>query len=99
MANLLTSSAMISTQIQALFLEAFERSPNFKKTLRDDIKAVKDRDPAVKSYTDVILYFKGTLTTVEELCCSVDSYVVIACLFVCRCIIESCEQGVIFFMY
>jgi len=51
--------AMISTQIQALFLEAFEDSDLFRLSLRLDILAVMVRDPAVKSYTDVILYFKG----------------------------------------
>eukprot|EP01034_Spumella_vulgaris_P031364 gene31364-38741_t len=59
MSNLLASPAMVSTQIQALFLEAFEKSPSFMQSVRQDIQAVKDRDPAVKSYTDVILYFKG----------------------------------------
>mmetsp|Transcript_11629 Transcript_11629/g.26107 ORF Transcript_11629/g.26107 Transcript_11629/m.26107 type:complete len:364 (-) Transcript_11629:1554-2645(-) len=59
MANLLNSPAMISTQIQALFLEAFEGSDEFRQSLRLDILAVMIRDPAIKSYTDVILYFKG----------------------------------------
>lgn len=59
MANLLNSPAMISTQIQALFLEAFENSEELRRALRLDILAVMVRDPAVKSYTDVLLYFKG----------------------------------------
>ena len=59
MANLLTSPAMISTQIQALFLEAFENSPEFRESIRLDLMAVMVRDPAVKSFTDVLLYFKG----------------------------------------
>jgi len=59
MANLLNSPAMISTQIQALFLEAFEDSDEFRQSLRLDILAVMTRDPAIKSYTDVLLYFKG----------------------------------------
>lgn len=59
MANLLNSPAMISTQIQALFLEAFENSEELRRSLRLDILAVMVRDPAVKSYTDVLLYFKG----------------------------------------
>jgi serine O-acetyltransferase len=50
---------MIATQIQALLLEVFEKDTNFKYSLRQDILAVLDRDPAVKSSTDVILYFKG----------------------------------------
>jgi hypothetical protein len=59
MANLLNSPAMISTQLQALFLEAFENSPEFRESLRQDLMAVMVRDPAVKSFTDVLLYFKG----------------------------------------
>jgi serine O-acetyltransferase len=59
MANLLSSPAMISTQIQAIFLEALDKSPSFRLSLRLDIMAVMARDPAVKSYPDVLLYFKG----------------------------------------
>jgi len=58
-ANLLSSPAMISTQIQALILDAFEDNPQFKVSLRMDILAVMDRDPAVRTSPDVILYFKG----------------------------------------
>ena len=50
---------MISTQLQALFMEALENSQEFRESLRMDIMAVLTRDPAVKSYTDVLLYFKG----------------------------------------
>jgi serine O-acetyltransferase len=50
---------MISTQIQALFLEALEQCPNFHKSLRLDILAVTVRDPAFNSYPDVLLHFKG----------------------------------------
>ena len=59
MANLLSSPAMISTQIQAIFLEALDKSDGFRVSLRLDILAVMVRDPAVKSYPDVLLYFKG----------------------------------------
>lgn len=59
MANLLSSPAMISTQIQSLFIEALEKSETFRHSLRCDILAVMNRDPAVKAYTDVLLYFKG----------------------------------------
>jgi serine O-acetyltransferase len=58
-ANQLQSPAMISTQIQALLLEVFEKDKSIKVSLRQDIVAVMDRDPAVKSSTDVLLYFKG----------------------------------------
>lgn len=59
MANQLSSSAMVSTQVQALFLEAFESVPMLRRSLRMDILAVMDRDPAVRMSPDVLLYFKG----------------------------------------
>jgi hypothetical protein len=58
-ANLISSPAMISTQIQALILEFIDECPDFKTSLRMDILAVMDRDPAVRTSPDVILYFKG----------------------------------------
>lgn len=59
LSNLLASPAMISTQLQALFLETFRDYHFFKDSLRFDIVAVVQRDPAVRAYTDVLLYFKG----------------------------------------
>jgi len=59
LANLLSSPAMLSTQVQALFLAATEKSPSFRTSLRMDIRAVMERDPAVKTSPDVLLYFKG----------------------------------------
>lgn len=58
-ANLLSSPAMGSTQIQALFLEMMNKDYSFRTSLRMDIRAVLDRDPAVKTSPDVLLYFKG----------------------------------------
>ena len=58
-ANQLASPAMIATQIQALMLEIYEKDDFLKDALRKDIIAVVDRDPATKSFTDVILYLKG----------------------------------------
>lgn len=59
MSNLLSSPTMMSTQIQSLFLEAFASSESFRRSVRIDIQAVATRDPAVKSLTDIPLYFKG----------------------------------------
>jgi serine O-acetyltransferase len=59
LANQLSSPAMISTQIQALILETFERDYSLQESVRKDIIAVINRDPAVRSSTDVLLYFKG----------------------------------------
>lgn len=59
LANRLSSPAMISTQIQSLVLEALENSPDFRQSLRADMMAVRDRDPACNFLPDVFLYFKG----------------------------------------
>lgn len=59
LANRLSSPAMISTQIQSLILEALDNSPEFRKSLRADMMAVRDRDPACNFLPDVFLYFKG----------------------------------------
>lgn len=59
LANRLSSPAMISTQLQALILEALENSPEFRKSLRADVMAVRDRDPACTCLPDAFLYFKG----------------------------------------
>lgn len=59
LANRLSSPAMISTQIQSLILEALDSSPDFRRSLRADMMAVRDRDPACNFLPDVFLYFKG----------------------------------------
>jgi serine O-acetyltransferase len=59
LANLLSSASMINTQIQALILEYTKADATFSDSIRKDILAVVNRDPAVKAYTDVLLYFKG----------------------------------------
>lgn len=59
LANRLSSPAMISTQIQSLILEALRGSLDFRKSLRADVMAVRDRDPACTCLPDVFLYFKG----------------------------------------
>jgi serine O-acetyltransferase len=59
LANRLSSPAMISTQIQSLILEALDADPSIGRSLRADIMAVRDRDPACTCLPDVFLYFKG----------------------------------------
>ena len=59
LANKLNSPAMISTQIQSLILEALSAAPSIGRSLRADIMAVRDRDPACTCLPDVFLYFKG----------------------------------------
>ena len=59
LANRLASPSMISTQIMSLILEALDESPTFRKYLRADLIAVRDRDPACTCLPDVFLHFKG----------------------------------------
>lgn len=59
LANRLASPSMISTQVMNLCLEALKNSPEFRRSLRDDIMAVRERDPACTCLPDVLLYFKG----------------------------------------
>lgn len=60
LANRLASTAMmISTQLQSIILDTLRSSPVFRRSLRADIMAVRDRDPACNYLPDVFLYFKG----------------------------------------
>ncbi|KAG5189120.1 trimeric LpxA-like protein [Tribonema minus] len=59
MANKLAGPSMIGTQLQALFLEYLRASPQSRRSVRRDIAAVRERDPACTSYHDALLYFKG----------------------------------------
>jgi serine acetyltransferase len=44
---------------QALFLDFLRASPDGRRSVRRDIVAVRERDPACTSYHDALLYFKG----------------------------------------
>mmetsp|Transcript_6283 Transcript_6283/g.8215 ORF Transcript_6283/g.8215 Transcript_6283/m.8215 type:complete len:375 (+) Transcript_6283:131-1255(+) len=59
MANKLASPSIISTDLYKIFMEALEADESFRRALREDIRAVRERDPACTSATDALLYFKG----------------------------------------
>ena len=60
LANRLQSPAMmISTQLQSLIFDSLQSCPIFRRSVRADIMAVRDRDPACQYLPDVFLYFKG----------------------------------------
>ena len=61
LANRLSSPMLISTQLQSFILSALEASPEFRRAVRADMLAVRDRDPACTCLPDVFLYFKGAL--------------------------------------
>jgi serine O-acetyltransferase len=50
---------ILNDDISVSVHKAFEKSPEFQMSLRQDILAVMDRDPAVRTSPDVLLYFKG----------------------------------------
>lgn len=59
LANRLTSPSMDSIQIMNIILDALVCSPTFRRDLRADILAVRERDPACTCLPDVFLHFKG----------------------------------------
>jgi serine O-acetyltransferase len=59
LANRLQSPGMIATQLQSVIIDALLHSPTFRRNLRADMLAVRDRDPACTCLPDVFLYFKG----------------------------------------
>ena len=60
LANRLASPAMmISTQLQSILLDTLYRDAHARRSLRADMMAVRDRDPACNCLPDVFLYFKG----------------------------------------
>jgi serine O-acetyltransferase len=59
LANRLQSPGMIATQLQSVISDALLHSPTFRRNLRADMLAVRDRDPACTCLPDVFLYFKG----------------------------------------
>jgi serine O-acetyltransferase len=57
--RLSTPGSLISTQLQSLILQALQESSDFRRKVRADLLAVRDRDPACMSLPHVFLYFKG----------------------------------------
>ncbi|MGB0833575.1 MAG: serine O-acetyltransferase [Psychrobium sp.] len=63
MSNILASKLydtyMPACELERLFNDAFEQMPCLVDNSIYDIKAVRERDPAIETYPDVILYLKG----------------------------------------
>lgn len=59
LANKLASSAMPSTMLMRLLQDGMASNPNFCNTVRMDLLAVMERDPACTAFIDAMLYFKG----------------------------------------
>ncbi|CAL5344357.1 unnamed protein product [Camellia sinensis] len=61
LAQKLSNSILATNTIYKLFLSVLEEDCNIQIAIRDDLKAVKDRDPACISYVHCFLNFKGFL--------------------------------------
>uniref|UniRef100_A0A7I4FUP5 serine O-acetyltransferase n=1 Tax=Physcomitrium patens TaxID=3218 RepID=A0A7I4FUP5_PHYPA len=60
--NKLSSSTLLSTQLFNLLHDTFMEDADIRRAIRDDIEAVKERDPACVSYIHCLLNFKGFLS-------------------------------------
>lgn len=59
--NKLASSTLLTTQLFNLIIDTFMEDGDIRRAVRDDIMAVKERDPACVSYSHCLLNFKGFL--------------------------------------
>jgi serine O-acetyltransferase len=59
LANMLDSTAVPAMTIREVFLEALTSDPEISYSMREDIKAYYERDPACDKYTMPFMYFKG----------------------------------------
>lgn len=61
LAEKLSDSEFKALHIREVFLDVFAQNPGIIQCASDDLRAVRDRDPASKSCLQVFLYFKGFL--------------------------------------
>lgn len=59
LATKLKDEILPSITLRDLFLEIFESDEALRETVRIDLKAVRDRDPAANGYLSPFLFFKG----------------------------------------
>lgn len=59
LAGKLATTALPSMLIHEIINEALQGNPAIGKAIRDDLQAVRDRDPASRGYLVPFLYFKG----------------------------------------
>lgn len=55
----LESPVLPAMLVRELFSDAMDADPEIGKSMRADIRAVRERDPAAKTYSEPFLYFKG----------------------------------------
>ena len=59
MAGKLECSVLPAMMVRELIADAVEASPGIGQSMRADIRAIRDRDPAAKRFSEPFLYFKG----------------------------------------
>lgn len=55
----LGSSTLPDTSVRDLIDEAYREDPTIADSIREDISAVCDRDPACQGFSSILLYYKG----------------------------------------
>jgi len=59
LAGKLACSGLPAMLVRELIADAVEASPGIGQSMRADIRAIRDRDPAAKRFSEPFLYFKG----------------------------------------
>jgi len=59
LAGKLECSVLPAMLLRELIADAVEASPGIGQSMRADIRAIRDRDPAAKRFSEPFLYFKG----------------------------------------
>ena len=59
LAGKLACSVLPAMLVRELIADAVEASPGIGQSMRADIRAIRDRDPAAKRFSEPFLYFKG----------------------------------------
>ena len=60
--NKLSSTTLLSTELFSLLTDTFMEDAGIRRAIREDIKAVRERDPACVSYSHCLLNYKGFLS-------------------------------------
>ncbi|XP_009350723.2 serine acetyltransferase 2-like isoform X2 [Pyrus x bretschneideri] len=59
LANRLQNPTLLATQLMDIFYDVMLRDEDIQRSIRLDVQAFKDRDPACLSYCSALLYLKG----------------------------------------
>lgn len=59
LANRLQNATLLATQLMDIFQDVMMHDRSIQRSIRLDVQAFKDRDPACLSYSSALLYFKG----------------------------------------